>query len=140
MRLYGVLARMVAEEFIEAEPIFKVDGKEEYIRFTYNEGGKRIGLHSVDITRYGKARVLPVARQDIISGEEVIVIWQKEKCISPVSGDIYFEYAIVPTPILTDSIKVMELWQSQDYVLSVAIVNNKNFLLYNKSKKEARKH
>lgn len=78
-RLYGVVGKVNFHGMSEVTPIFK----DETGKFLKLEAGEET---EVDVSKYGKAKNLPIPMQEEDMNEEYFVLWDSEKCIQGVKG------------------------------------------------------
>lgn len=114
-RLYGVCGVIGLEGVYKMRPVFKVVDKEKY--YSIKEGS----VEEIDITRCGKARKLPLTKQEVASAEEFLILWEEEKTLP------YRKRGLATIAWCKDTINSAEGWQ--EFGINIAICDNTMFMI-----------
>ena len=118
-RLYGVVGKVNSHGLSELVPIFKDETTGKFFRLEDGEESE------VDISRYGKAKRLPITMKEIMNedmNEEYFVLWDSEKCVQGVKGALSKYWGGNETME-----SLIEAWKELN--IRIAICDNKAFMI-----------
>lgn len=117
-RLYAVIGKVSLDGVTEVTPIFKeLDTESYYILERQKE--ERL-IKAVDVIRYGCEKHLPISKADIASANEVLILWEPDKCLQSRNGILGNYWG-------GEMINLAASWR--EFKICIGICENKNFML-----------